>query len=212
VLTASASMKRGQDDKRLLADAAQLDNKADVLYPAMITQLPPGTIKNTLMTDTYVQYSQSGEIVLNNTPLRVNGEIVEELQNIFGRKVQQGDPGPDDHPINSTISVEDNTGGMGTLKRRSDEDTGRYWFSTLWTMSRGVLALHPYTQSVTVSGITVELVFPLDQLGGKTYIAFGQKLKVWNELTLTADDPGGSPITFTGSPVARGNLGDGPVS
>lgn len=45
VLKTAASMKRGQDDKRLLADASQLDNNSDVLYPAMVTQLPPNVLK-----------------------------------------------------------------------------------------------------------------------------------------------------------------------
>lgn len=155
------------------------------------------------MSDTFVTYAQEGEVILNNVPLKVNGDIIEELQNIFGRKTQQGDPGPDDHPINSTISQEENTGGMGTLKRRTDEDTGRYWFSTLWTQSRGVLALHPKTQIITVSGITNEPVWPLGMYGGNMHIAFGQKLKIWNELTDAADNPGAT-INLTNAAVGRG--------
>lgn len=42
---AAASLKRSQEDKRLLADASQLSNEADKDFISIITMLPPGVIR-----------------------------------------------------------------------------------------------------------------------------------------------------------------------
>lgn len=45
VYTAAASLKRGNRDKQLLADASMIANEADKQFPAAITILAPGTIR-----------------------------------------------------------------------------------------------------------------------------------------------------------------------
>lgn len=84
-------------------------------------------------------------VALNNIPLTIDGPVSVELTNTYGRKVLQGDPKPDDHPINSTIIQSSWVGGGQVLDGEVDQDAQRYWVSSLWTQSRGALSLRPKT-------------------------------------------------------------------
>ncbi len=63
-----------------------------------------------------------------------SGEVQESLVNIHGRKVNQGDPGPDDHPINSTWIQSDWTGGGQVVNGHPDIVTGRFDFGDVESM------------------------------------------------------------------------------
>lgn len=142
---------------------------------------------------------ETAEIVLNNVPMRVIGDIGFEITNIYGRKIQQGDPGPDDHPVNSTIPVADQIGGMGTFLFRGEEDRGNCWDSDLWLDTRDYMALHPAATLSTVTGEDASLSWVHDKLGSFQYATFGKKLRRWNETTDAWDDPGSSTSTNTPS-------------
>jgi hypothetical protein len=145
-----------------------------------------------------------GEVVLNNVPLRVLGPVGYGMGNAYGNKTRQGDPGPDDHPVDNTISVTTHTGGMGTLRYRGDESRGNYWFSDLWTLTQDTLALNIATEQIVVTGTEQDLVIPHDKIGGFQWISFGDEIKRWIEADLDVDDPGGGADTFGASPVAPG--------
>lgn len=142
---------------------------------------------------------EEGEVVLNNIPMRVIGDITWELTNIYGGKIQQGDPGPDDHPVNSTIPVADQIGGMGTFLYRSEDDRGNAWDSDLYLDTRDFITLHPESFFATVAGEGNSFAYVHDKLGSYQYATFGKKLRRWNEATDSWDDPGSSTSSNTPS-------------
>jgi hypothetical protein len=150
-----------------------------------------------------LRVEQENEVVLNNIPFRVDGTIGFELINNFGRKLQQGDPGPDDHSIDSNISQTEWTGGIGTNLYRGDDSRSNSWFSTLWLQTRDVMSLHPATTTHTVAGEEDSLCYVHSKLGGELIATFGKEVRVWDEATLDFVDPGGSNTT-TNTPTGRG--------
>lgn len=149
--------------------------------------------------------TQDEEIVLNNVPFRVNGDIGFEIANIYARPIRQGDPEPADHPVDSTITQESHQGGIGTLRYKGDEDRGNCWFSTLWMMTNNTLSLPPRSDEYSVGDDSEDasLAFVHDRIVGSMIVTFGQKLKRWNESTDQFDDPG-SPQSLISEPVGGG--------
>lgn len=149
-----------------------------------------------------------GEVILNNIPFKVEGMVGFEMTNIYGRKVQQGDPGPDDHPVNSTIPVADQIGGMGTFLYRGEEDRGNCWDSDLWLDTRDHISLHPRSDLHQVTGEEANYGFVHDKLGGRQYASFGKKLRFWDETNDEWDDPTSSTSSNfpTGPGVTWGDV------
>lgn len=85
------------------------------------------------------------EIWLHGRPYRVDREVGFDLANIFGRKVNQGDPGPDDHPTHSTSIQVDWSGGGLVKYMNPASDTGRFHKSTAETQYPNCIALPPKT-------------------------------------------------------------------
>ena len=144
-----------------------------------------------------------GEVLLNNVAIPIEGPIGWDLLNSYGRKIQQGDPGPDDHQLDSTITQASWTGGIGTRKYRGDDSRGNSWFSTMWMQTVDALVLPPKTLEFSVAGQESELAFVHDKLGGLLYVTFGKHPRKWNETTDTFDTIAGLPVS-TGTPSGPG--------
>lgn len=86
------------------------------------------------------------EVWIHGRPFRVmRSEVGREMTNVFGRKVNQGDPGPDDHPSFST-SIQTAWDGGGLVKNMNPAaDTNRFHKSSAETQYPGALALGPKT-------------------------------------------------------------------
>lgn len=155
------------------------------------------------MVTSHINRVDSAEVVLNNVPIPVMGPINFEVTNLYGRKIHQGDPGPNDHPIDSTISQESHQGGIGTLVYRGDDDRGNCWFSTAWMQTSRQLSLPPKTSSQQVVGQETAYVYPHDKLSGVMHGTFGTNLLKWNESTDLWEQYG-SPKTIASAAVNSG--------
>src|SRR5215213_11616659 len=117
------------------------------------------------MPHEFVTRANENEVLINNVRFRINGSIGWELTNSYGRKVQFGDPGPDDHPLNSTITQNSWVGGIGTKKYKGDESRNNSWFSTMWTQTENTLCLPPKTWEYILTGEETTLAIPHSKLG-----------------------------------------------
>jgi hypothetical protein len=151
--------------------------------------------------DNYVGHIDYGEVILNNMPLLVVGPIGFELTNIYGRKIHQGDPGPNDHAVDSTISQESHQGGIGTLVYRGDDDRGNCWFSTAWMQTSRQLSLPPKT-FVYDAGVASDFGYIHDKLNGVIYASTGSELLKWTGSTFAPITP--SPVALSSTPVDSG--------
>lgn len=61
------------------------------------------------------------------------GPVQFEMTNIHGRKISMGDPGPDSHPTNSTITQHSWAGGGQMYRANVASDMQRFYWSTLMT-------------------------------------------------------------------------------
>ena len=92
---------------------------------------------------------EPGQITLANVPLQVNGGVSFSLLNTTGRKVQQGEPGPDDHPVDSTIIQRSATGGGQVLYSRGDQDANRFYDGDSLTTNLEWIGLPPAITAFT---------------------------------------------------------------
>ena len=120
------------------------------------------------------EWIEGEEIVLDNIPIRVEGGVGYQLGNAFGRKQQQGEPGPDDHPFNSTHTQRTWVSGQLVRDLQEDADVGKYWKGHAWTQTRGAL-----THALKVNRIPLPdsaplgPVYPLDRMGDVFFYAIG---------------------------------------
>lgn len=89
-----------------------------------------------------------GEVWIDGYPYKLAKDVSFEKTNIFGRKQNQGDPGPDDHPTFSTSIQRDWSGGALVKDYNSSSDTSKFYFSTAETQYPGYIGLPPETRSV----------------------------------------------------------------
>ena len=147
------------------------------------------------------------KVKLNDYTLVCEGALTMEVTNTYGRKIQQGDPGPDDHPVNSTITNSSWLGGGQVYKKwQPSEHTERFWWATLWTQTPGAMALPPqsfdYDPPATASGASLVLgAFPLGS-AGKMYATWGAKLCRYNK-TLDAFEVA---LTLAAAPVGKATI------
>lgn len=143
------------------------------------------------------------EVWLGGKPFTIMGDVGEELSNIFSRKVNQGDPGPDDHPTFSTSIQRDWSGGALVREGNPASDQGRFDFSTCETGYPGAITLPPLTHEyINPEGVTsTDPGYVIGDFNDRLYLAWGTNLYMYNYIT---DD-----ITFVGdmgsSPSAVGN-------
>ncbi len=144
---------------------------------------------------------KDGEVVLGNLPLRTMGPVGFDLVNLYGRKTQSGDPQPNDHPTDSTISQQDHIGGIGTLIYEGDEDRGNSWFSTAWMQTSKTLTNGPYTFEYEVAGEEESFAYVHDKIDDQVIATFGDVLMKWNEVTDVFDNPS---VTLGATPSGGG--------
>lgn len=94
-----------------------------------------------------INYTHLGEVLLDDWRFMVRGPLRTEVVNIQARKVNIGEAGPDDHPLNSTIIVSNWVGGGQALDAQEDTDINRFYWSTCMTQYPGFLTLPPKTYS-----------------------------------------------------------------
>src|SRR5688500_14558359 len=130
------------------------------------------------------------EVELAGVAVRVRGPVQTEIINIQGRKVNIGDPGPDDHPVNSSIIQTSYQGGGQVWKMNPGQDMQRFWWATLMTEYPEYLTLPPLTHTFTTpTGANPIIVgdYPNDATA-KLYAAGGGKFLRFNNGTQVFDD------------------------
>jgi hypothetical protein len=149
------------------------------------------------------EWIEGEQIVLDNVPLRVAGGVSYQLSNTYGRKQQQGEPGPDDHQFNSTHTQRTWVSGQLVRDLQENADVGKYWRGHAWTQTRGALGhalrvwkipLPPGAPSGPVTPLgrmDDEMLWAVGLLDGRIYRGI--------EETHTMDDPDVGPIQFHGT-------------
>lgn len=144
------------------------------------------------------QTVDTSEIWLDGYPYRVRGDVSFEKTNIFGRKQNQGDPGPDDHPTFSTSIQSDWSGGALVKRYNSSSDTSKFYFSTAETQYPGYIGLAPETRSVgpppDEGGTPWVIGDYLDDL----YVAWDSSLYTVDPVTMDLTHAGTLPSSATG--------------
>ena len=129
---------------------------------------------------------------------RIAGPVNESIINIHSRKVNQGDPGPDDHPINSTWIQSTWTGGGQVRYGRPDTVTGRFYFSTCDTMQAKTISLPPLPDEWSDPGASGNDAVGLGTYDDKVWVAWGTDIRFYNSAGDTWDDIG---TNLTSSPA-----------
>jgi hypothetical protein len=99
----------------------------------------------TVHSDNVSSWTIPGRVRLGDVVIHTQGPLHEEVSNIHGRKVNIGDPGPDDHPVNSTIIIDNFAGGGQALDSTEEADVNRFYWATLMTQYPKFITLPPRT-------------------------------------------------------------------
>jgi hypothetical protein len=158
------------------------------------------------------QIEAANEVILNNVVIPIEGTIGYELVNSYGKQMAQGDPGPNDHPLNSVITQATWTGGIGTKKYKGDDSRGNSWWTTLWDGTENQLTLGPRSVEFPAAEYAPDqeaaAAYVHDKLDGFMYFTYGQKIRRWSELLkepiVVGSDPL-APATITGKGVTFGD-------
>lgn len=146
-------------------------------------------------------FTQKGKVFINEKPYDVE-RISSSIINIYSRKVNQGDPGPDDHPINSTWIQRSWDGGGQILESRPDVGNNRFYFSTMESMYANALTL---AQSPTIyedpGGLGRDSIV-LGKFADEVYAAWGDSLYSFDLVNLEWD----LEDTMASVAVAKGQL------
>lgn len=120
---------------------------------------------------------------MSGRDIPVRGPVQFEMVNIYGRKINQGIPGPDDHPVNSTI-IQGSWEGGGQLERANPaSDMQRFQWATLMSEYPNALTLPPLTEEYTGPNSGPSIIclgdFPFSD-GGDMFFAWGGRLVKYN--------------------------------
>jgi hypothetical protein len=88
----------------------------------------------------------AGQIELDGIPLTLRGPLNSEIINVFSQGVNMGNPGPNNHPTNSSIIVSSAQGGGQIWKVNPGSDLQRFWWATMMTEYPEYITLAPYTK------------------------------------------------------------------
>ena len=105
----------------------------------MVIALPNGTFPDLEDEILISEWIEAGRVVLDNIPMWVEGGVGYQLANVYGTKQRQGEPGPDDHPYNSTHTQRTWVSGQLVRDLQEAADVGKYWNAHAWTQTRGQL-------------------------------------------------------------------------
>jgi hypothetical protein len=122
------------------------------------------------------QFTDPQTLWLGDLPYKVKGQVEWDFVNIFSRKINQGDPGPDDHPIYSTWTQRDWSGGGQVARMNPASDSGRFWTSTCETQYTDTIALPPFTYHFPVPADASGTGIMLGDLGDNLYAAWGTRI------------------------------------
>lgn len=142
-----------------------------------------------------------GSIELDGMRFKVEGAADEDIVNIHARKVNQGDPGPDDHPINSTWIQSDWTGGGQVHVGTPDVVTGRFDFAIGETMQAKTITLPPKPDNWDDPAASGNDSMMLGTYNNKVWAAWGDDIRFYNSGADTWDDLG---TNLTTSPETKG--------
>lgn len=139
-----------------------------------------------------IDFTHVGEVLLDDWRLKVRGPVRTEVVNVHARKVNIGETGPDDHPLNSTIIVKNWVGGGQAYDAQEDTDLNRFYWSTCMTQYPGFLTLPPKTYSFDrPSGVSEATPVALGDfpnvVSGYFYASWGTKLCRFNPISSAFD-------------------------
>lgn len=142
-----------------------------------------------------------GTISLGGYAMALAAVPNESVVNIHSRPVNQGDPGPNDHPTNSTWIQSDWTGGGQLKKGKPDSVTGRFWFATSETEPAQTITLPPLPGEWIDPGASGNACVGLGVYDDKEWAAWGSDIRFLNHGTGAWDDIASN---LTGAPVKKG--------
>ncbi len=85
------------------------------------------------------EWIERGQIVLDNVPMEIEGGVGYQLSNVHGRNQRFGEPGPDDHPYNSTFTQRSWLGGLLVHDSIEAKDFAKGWDGDAWVQTKGAL-------------------------------------------------------------------------
>lgn len=142
-----------------------------------------------------------GSITLANQRFLLSSPIDESIVNIHSRKVNQGDPGPDDHPVNSTWVSSDWTGGGQVRISRPDIITGRFDFATAETEPAKTISLPPLPDEWEDPLASGSDSMVLGTYTNKVWASWGADIRSYDSTNDEWDDMG---TNLTAAPVKKG--------
>ena len=150
------------------------------------------------------QWIEGSEIVLDNIPMVIEGGVGYTLQNVYGRNQRFGEPGPDDHPYNTTYTQRSWVGGLLIHDSIITRDFTKGWDGDAWTQTRGALGAGLAVDQIPLPDDSPGgVVTPLTTMGRKMYLAVGNsngRIYEFVEETHTTRNPGGGGAkSFAGS-------------
>lgn len=105
----------------------------------------------------------------------------------FVPRISIGDSSRDSDDLLSSWIVSDLSGGGQVWDLNEASDSGRFWFATLHTPDPFLLTLNRAVDAVPApNGLAA---FPLGDLAGTCYLAFGSEIRAWDEATGTLVTP-----------------------
>lgn len=141
------------------------------------------------------QWIEGQEIVLDNIPMVVEGGVGYTLQNVYGRNQRFGEPGPDDHPYNTTYTQRSWLGGYLIHDSLISRDFTKGWTGDAWVQTRGALGAGLKVSQIPLpTGSLGGMVTPLGRMGNNFYVAVGNadgNIYEFVEETHTLRHPGG---------------------
>jgi hypothetical protein len=149
-------------------------------------------------------FAGARQIFINDVPFTVQGMIEEGVVNIHSRKSSQGDPGPDDHPTDSTWNQTSWEGGGQVRYSKPDVGNNRFDWATLDTMQTNSLTLAPLaTVYDDPTAVTTREAWILGDFASQVHGSWGSDLYRYNVGTGVWDDTG---YNLTSVPVAKGTV------
>lgn len=133
-----------------------------------------------------VEQALSGTIELAGRPWATRGSVHEEFVNVYAHHQTLGEPGPDDHPINSTFIQRNWEGGGQVKKGNPAQDINRFWWSTCDTLHPEAITLPPYTWDYTFGSAGITPIMLGDHNISGTYYLFaasGADVYRWDATT-----------------------------
>src|SRR6187551_1252667 len=129
--------------------------------------------------------TDEGEIWLDGYPYAAP-RVSSEVANIFARKVNQGDPKFDDHPIFSTSAQSSWMGGWLVLDANAASDLDRLHYSTCETSIAEVITIPTQETALTAPSGESGTPVMVGDFGGGMHVNWGNNLYRYTPGNLTS--------------------------